>query len=110
MKIKLITLTVVLLLSACSKEIPSHRLVFNGEIAFEEGSNKPFTGVANEYKNSYLQSLSHFKNGVLTKEEKFYKNGQLKKLVIIDTAGIANTTLFTEEGKDVTNEPQKAYF
>ena len=110
MKIKLIILTVVVLLTACSKEIPSHRLVFNGEIAFEAGSNKPFTGVANEYKNSYLQSLSHFKNGVLTKEENFYKNGQLKKLVIIDAAGIAKTTLFTESGKDVTNERQKTYW
>lgn len=110
MKMKLITLIVIILLSACSKEIPSHRLVFNGEIAFEEGSNKPFTGVANEYKNSYLQSLNHFMNGVLTKEENFYKNGQLKKLVIIDAAGIAKTTLFTESGKDVTNERQKTYW
>jgi len=110
MKIKLITLTVVVLLSACSKEIPSHRLVYNGEIAFEGGSNKPFTGVANEYKNSYLNSSSHFKNGVLLKEETFYKNGQLKKIVMFDSAGIAKTTLFSQSGKNLTNDSQKTYW
>ena len=68
----LLILCSVLLLGCADPEIPSHRLIENGGISFEIGSNSPFNGIANEYRDAKLHSLSYFKDGLLYKKETFY--------------------------------------
>ena len=61
-------------------EVPSHRLVKNGGMTFETGSNDPFTGTSIEYHlNAQLKEKTNFKNGKLDGlNEGFYENGQLQ--------------------------------
>ena len=89
---KLLTILCLVLLISCSDqpppepppevpyEVPSHRLINNGGMTFEIGSNDPFTGVSIEYhKNGELKSSKNYKNGreVNTTIFDYHDNGQL---------------------------------
>ena len=57
-------------------EVPSHRLIYNGGVPYEIGSNKPFTGISVEH-------FEHF-GGLVTGEERtVYKKGrEVSKTVV----------------------------
>ena len=62
-------------------EVPSHRLINNGGMTFEIGSNDPFTGVSTEYhENGQPEEKIYYKNGreVSTTEFNYYENGQIQ--------------------------------
>ncbi|SVD94364.1 uncharacterized protein METZ01_LOCUS447218, partial [marine metagenome] len=86
---KLLTILCLVLLVSCSDqpppevpyEVPSHRLVKNGGMTFEIGSNDPFTGTSIEYhENGQPEEKIFYKNGreVSTTEFDYYENGQLR--------------------------------
>ena len=84
---KLLTILCLVLLSSysysedVSYEVPSHRLIENGGVTFEQGSNNPFTGVSIEYhENGQPEEKIYYKNGreVSTTNFDYYENGQLE--------------------------------
>ena len=80
---KLLTIFSLVLLSSCSNEVnevPSHRLIENGGLTYEIGSNNPFTGVSVNYENGQLKEKVNFKNGkeVSKTSFKYHENGQLR--------------------------------
>jgi uncharacterized protein len=106
----LLILSSVLLLGCADPEIPSHRLIENGGISFEIGSNSPFNGIANEYRDAKLHSLSYFKEGFLYKKETFYSNALLRSVEVISDAGLTTISLFSEEGIDITDQEHKTFW
>ena len=69
---KLLTILCLVLLVSCSLTLPpevlygapSHRLINNGGMTFEIGSNDPFTGITIEYReNSQIKEKITYKNG-----------------------------------------------
>ena len=67
-------------------EIPSHRLVYNGGMTFEIGSNDPFTGVSIEYhENGQPEEKIFYKNGIevgrTITEFSYHENGKLREVV-----------------------------
>jgi len=80
---KLLTILCLVLLVSCSNEVnevPSHRLIENGGMTYEIGSNNPFTGVSVNYKNGQIKERKTFKDGVqegLWEKYRYYDNGQL---------------------------------
>lgn len=104
---KVIALIIVssALLSGCSDtEVPSHRLIENGGLSYEIGSNKPFNGIANEYKDTRLFSRSYFRVGKIYKKETFYKNGQIHVLNETSATDILLTSIFDKDGKDISDQ------
>ena len=82
---KHLLLTLLLILTGCDEEppaeIPSHLLVKNGGMTFEQGSKKPFTGVSVKYhENGEPEEKVTFEAGKEISETKFiyYENGQLR--------------------------------
>lgn len=80
MKIKFITLTIVLLLSACSKEIKLDQLQTRGNLVYEVNATSPFTGTVKEqYDNGQVKLKSTYKKGEKNGTHvEYYKNGELK--------------------------------
>ena len=91
---KILTILCLVLLVSCSDqpppepppevlhEVPSHRLINNGGMTFEIGSNDPFTGISIEYhENGQPEEKIHYKNGkeVSNTSFSYYENGQLKE-------------------------------
>ena len=79
---KLLSILCLLFLVSYSyaKEVPSHRLIKNGGMAFEMGSNNPFTGTSTSYcNNAQPNVITTYKNGMLAEQEYFlyYDNNQL---------------------------------
>ena len=73
MKKLLSTLCLLFLVSySYAEEVPSHRLIKNGGIAFEMGSNNPFTGTSTSYcNNAQPKEIITYKNGMLAEQENF---------------------------------------
>ena len=79
---QLLTILCLFLLVSCSNEVPSHRLIENGGVTYEIGSNDPFTGVSIGYKNGVLTERVNFKKGKQEGPRKiFFENGQLKETI-----------------------------
>ncbi|MDA9570209.1 TonB family protein [Porticoccaceae bacterium] len=80
MKIKLITLIVVVLLSACSKEIELKQLQTRGNLVYEVNATSPFTGAVKEqYDNGQVKLKSTYKKGEKNGTHvEYYENGELK--------------------------------
>jgi TonB family protein len=80
MKIKLITLIVVVLLSACSKEIELKQLQTRGNLVYEVNATSPFSGTVNEqYDNGQVKLKSTYKKGEKNGTHvEYYENGELK--------------------------------
>lgn len=80
MKIKLITLAVVVLLSACSKEIELDQLQTRGNLVYEVNATSPFTGTVKEqYVNGQVKLKSTYKKGEKNGTHvEYYENGELK--------------------------------
>ena len=61
-------LAILFLLVSCSEpEIPSHLLVDNGGIFYENGQKKPFNGTSIENKNGKLFKKNYYQEGVALK-------------------------------------------
>ena len=86
---KLLPILFILIITSCSKEIPSDQLVERGGITYQVNSQTPFTGTSIEYHidtiidNKFEEILPKnkikFKNGVKDGlSESFYFNGQLQ--------------------------------
>ena len=77
---KLLTLTCLLILSSCAKEIPSEQLVKRQGVFYEINTTTPFTGnTVGYHKNGQLKSRTNFKDGKLDGLwEEYYENGQLQ--------------------------------
>jgi general secretion pathway protein G len=80
MKIKLITLIVVVLISACSKEIELKQLQTRGNLVYEVNATSPFTGTVKEqYDNGQVKLKSTYKKGEKNGTHvEYYENGELK--------------------------------
>jgi|TARA_R100000808_G_C2153259_1_gene163338 antitoxin component YwqK of YwqJK toxin-antitoxin module len=85
---KYLLLTLLLILTGCDEEppaeIPSHLLVKNGGMTFEQGSKKPFTGVSVKYhENGEPEEKVTFEAGKETRKTVFIYdyNGQFKTKV-----------------------------
>ena len=83
---KLLTILCLVFLVSCSPspevpyEVPSHRLVKNGGMTYEIGSNDPFTGTSTEYQeNGQPKEKIFYKNGREVSKTifQYYENGQL---------------------------------
>ena len=85
---KLLPILFILIITSCSKEIPSDQLVERGGITYQVNSQTSFTGTSIEYHidtiidNKFEETLPKnkikFKNGVKDGlSESFYFNGQL---------------------------------
>jgi antitoxin component YwqK of YwqJK toxin-antitoxin module len=76
---KLLTIFSLVLLSSCSNEVPSDRLVERNGITYEVNSQTPFTGNAVRYhQNGQFFFKQYYKDG--KREgfwETFHDNGQL---------------------------------
>ena len=85
MKKFLTTLCLLFLVSySYASEVPSHRIIKNGGVAFEMGSNNPFTGTSTSYcENTQPKEIITYKKGITTEVEFFsyYDNDQLRKYV-----------------------------
>ena len=80
---KLLTIFSLVLLSSCSNEVPSDRLVQRKGISFEINSQTPFTGSSVSYhENGQLEYKGNFKDGKVNGfSERYHENGQLKEKV-----------------------------
>jgi len=76
----LIILSLVLLVSCSSKEIPYENLVVRQGVHYEVNSQTPFTGVSVEYhENGQLNNRTSYKDGKKDGvDEQYYENGQLR--------------------------------
>ena len=77
---KLLPILFVLIITSCSKEVPSDQLVERGNVVYEVNSQTPFTGSSvSSFYNGQLREKTNYKNG---KEnglyESYHENGQLK--------------------------------
>ena len=77
---KVFTLTCLLILSSCAKEIPSDQLVKRQGLFYEINTTTPFTGRTVSYhQNGQLRSKANYKNGKYDDlREIYFENGQLK--------------------------------
>ena len=78
---RLLTILCLVLLSSCSQpDIPSHRLVQNGGLTYEVGSNNPYTGVSSTFdQDGQLERKKEYENGIELSDTIFgyHENGQL---------------------------------
>lgn len=103
---KLLPILFVLLICSCSKpEIPSHRLIENGGLFYEQDSNKPFTGSSVKYVDTKLFSKTYIDDGIIIKKETFYPNGKTHTIEnFIKGEGGNQVKVFDRDGKDISNE------
>lgn len=78
---KLLSILFVLIITSCSKEVPSDQLVERGDVVYEVNSKTPFTGSSvTFFYNGQLKEKINYKSG---KEdglkEEYYENGQTKE-------------------------------
>ena len=78
---KLLPILFVLIITSCSKEVPSDRLVERDGIYYEVNSQTGFTGTSiSYYENGQLEEKRNYKSGKENGlKEEFYKNGQIKE-------------------------------
>jgi antitoxin component YwqK of YwqJK toxin-antitoxin module len=76
----LLPILFVLIISSCSKEVPSDQLVERDGIYYEVNSQTGFTGTSiSYYENGQLWEKITYTNGELDGvHERYYENGQLK--------------------------------
>ena len=81
--LKIFTLTCLLIISACAKEIPSDQLVKKQGLYYEINTTTPFTGTTVSYhKNGNLSAKVNYKDGQLHGlSEEYYQSGQLSGLI-----------------------------
>ena len=80
MKKLLTTLCLVLLVSCSPPDVPSHRLVQNGGLTYEVGSNDPYTGVSStSNQDGQLGRKKEYEKGIELSDTIFiyHDNGQL---------------------------------
>ena len=104
---KLLTLTCLLILSSCAKEIPSEQLVKRQGVFYEINTTTPFTGSTVGYhKNGQLKSRTNYKNGKYDDlRETYFENGQLQSKSIYKDDELTLSQTFTSKGiplKDFT--------
>ncbi|MDA9614432.1 hypothetical protein N9S59_01050 [Pseudomonadota bacterium] len=76
---KLLPLIFVLILSSCSKEVPSSQLVERNGLTYELNSQEPFNGISVEYEGNELREKLTFKKGKLSGPfERYYSGGSLE--------------------------------
>ena len=77
---KLLPILFVLIITSCSKEVPSDQLVIRDGIFYEVNSQTPFSGTSLSYNNDgQLEYREHFKDGKVDGlVEEYHENGQLK--------------------------------
>lgn len=77
---KLLPIIFILILSSCSKEIPSDQTVERNGITYEINSQTPFTGTTTSfYENGQLKERLSYKEGMKNGiQETFFSNGQLE--------------------------------
>lgn len=77
---KLLTLTCLLILSSCAKEIPSDQLVERQGFFYEINTTTPFTGRTVSYhQNGQLRSKANYKNGKYNDlREIYFENGEFR--------------------------------
>jgi len=87
-------------------EVPSHRIVKNGGMTFEIGSNDPFTGVSIHYhENGQPEEKTYYKNGREIRKEFFYPQRTIHMIeTFTDGVGGNKVQVFDEEGKDISND------
>ena len=78
---KLLPVLFILIITSCSKEVPSDQLVVRDGIYYEVNSQTPFSGTSVKYyENGQLGMRENYKDG---KEEGifeyYYENGQLNR-------------------------------
>ena len=80
---KLLTLTCLLILSSCAKEIPSDQLVKRQGLFYEINTTTPFNGRTVSYhQNGQLRSKANYKNGKYNDlREIYFENGELQAKV-----------------------------
>ena len=92
-------------------EVPSHLLIKNGGMTFEQGSREPFTGVSIEYhENGQPEEKTHYKNGKEVSKTifEYYENGQLEsKWNFKDGEPDGLWETFDEDGNLTRNEKWK---
>ena len=76
---KLLPILFVLIITSCSKEVPSDQLVERDGLYYEVNSQKPFSGSSvNYFDNGTLENKLNFKDGKLDGLiESYFENGQL---------------------------------
>ena len=79
---RLLTILCLVLLSSCSPppDVPSHRLVQDGGVTYEVGSNNPYTGVSSTFdQDGQLERKKEYENGIELSDTTFdyYDDGQL---------------------------------
>jgi antitoxin component YwqK of YwqJK toxin-antitoxin module len=76
---KLLPILFVLIITSCSKEVPSDQVVERQGINYEINSDTPFSGtLVNYHTNGQLQTRENFKNGKRDGlKESYSQNGQL---------------------------------
>jgi len=76
---KLLPLIFVLILSSCSKEVPSDQLVERNGLLYEINSQKPFNGISVEFDDTRLREKLTFKEGKLSGPfESYYSGGSIE--------------------------------
>lgn len=103
-------LAILFFLVSCSDpEIPSHLLVDNGGILYENGQKKPFNGTSIENKNGKLFKKNYYQEGVVFKTEEFYGSGKLKRIYLNQDNGYVVKVL-SESGEDISNLENEFYY
>ena len=108
---KLLTILCLLILTSCSKEIPSHRLVENGGLFYEIDSNEPFSGSSVQYIDTKLFSKTYLENGIIIKKETFYPDGKPHTTEIFtEGEGGSKVQVFDKEGTDISDKTYLTYW
>lgn len=103
-------LAILFLLVSCSEpEIPSHLLVDNGGIFYENGQKKPFNGTSIENKNGKLFKKNYYQEGVVLKTEEFYGSGKINRIYLNQDNGYVVKVL-SESGEDISNLENEFYY
>ena len=103
-------LAILFLLVSCSEpEIPSHLLVDNGGIFYENGQKKPFNGTSIENKNGKLFKKNYYQEGIVFKTEEFYGSGKLNRIYLNQDNGYVVKVL-SESGEDISNLENEFYY
>ena len=77
---KLLPILFVLIITSCSKEVPSDQLVERDGVYYEVNSQTGFTGTSiSYYENGQLEEKRNYKNGKRHgNQEMYFENGQLE--------------------------------
>ena len=76
---KLLPILFVLIITSCSKEIPSDQLVKRSDLYYEVNSKKPFTGkMVSYYENGQLKYEGSLSDGkYIGLHQRYCQNGKL---------------------------------